>query len=198
MTFQSVADELLALEQRLLEPAVRASRDALASLLADNFAEFGSSGCVYDKEGVIRALQENPSMPAYLSDFKTTNLAPDTVLATYRITRQASPHEPQSQSLRSSIWQRFDGRWQLVFHQATPLPRVTSDSPDQELVEVARQMMRARYKPDWHSVACAMRTTSGHVFTAVHLEANVGRIAVCAEAIALGMGARRKAILRWS
>ncbi|HEV2976079.1 MAG TPA: DUF4440 domain-containing protein [Casimicrobiaceae bacterium] len=121
--FRSVADELLSLEQRLLKPEVRRSRDAVAPMLADNFAEFGSSGRVYDKEGVIRALKENPSMPATISDFKATNLAPDTVLATYRITRQALPQEPQSQSLRSSVWQRIDGRWQLVFHQATPSPK---------------------------------------------------------------------------
>jgi hypothetical protein len=119
--FQFVADELLALEQRLLMPDVRRSRDAVAPMLADNFAEFGSSGHVYDKEGVMRALQDNPSMSAAISDFKVTNLAPDTVLATYRVTRQALPQAPQSQSLRSSIWQRIDGRWQLVFHQATPI-----------------------------------------------------------------------------
>jgi cytidine deaminase len=34
-----------------------------------------------------------------------------------------------------------------------------------------------------------MRTRSGKVFEAVHLEAYVGRVAVCAEAIAIGMGA---------
>ena len=34
-----------------------------------------------------------------------------------------------------------------------------------------------------------MRTRSGRIFTSVHLEAHVGRIAVCAEAIAIGMGA---------
>jgi cytidine deaminase len=34
-----------------------------------------------------------------------------------------------------------------------------------------------------------MRTRSGKVFRAVHLEAFVGRVAVCAEAVAIGMGA---------
>jgi hypothetical protein len=124
MTSRSVAGDLLGLEQRLLEPAVRASRDAVAFLLADNFAEFGGSGRVYDKEGVIRALQETPSTPATISEFKALSLTPDTVLVTYRITRQALPHELQSESLRSSIWQSIDGRWQLVFHQATPSPSV--------------------------------------------------------------------------
>jgi cytidine deaminase len=66
---------------------------------------------------------------------------------------------------------------------------MTLESSDQQLLEAAREMMRARYKPEWHSIACAMQTRSGRVFSAVHLEATVGRIAVCAEAIALGMGA---------
>ena len=61
-----------------------------------------------------------------------------------------------------------------------------SDS-DLELLEAARALARERFVPDWHSVAAALRTSSGRVFTAIHLDANVGRVAVCAEAIALGM-----------
>jgi hypothetical protein len=125
MTFLLVTNELLALEQHLLKAEVRGCRDAVAPLLANHFAEFGSSGKVYDKEEVIRLLQENPSVPAAISDFKALSLASDTALVTYRITRQALPHEPQNQSLRSSIWQRIDGRWQLVFHQATPSAHIS-------------------------------------------------------------------------
>ncbi|MBO9541411.1 cytidine deaminase [bacterium] len=62
-------------------------------------------------------------------------------------------------------------------------------SLDQELVAAARDIIGRRQKPDWHQVGCALRTRSGRVFQAVHLEAFVGRIAVCAEAVALGMGA---------
>ena len=60
---------------------------------------------------------------------------------------------------------------------------------DERLVEEARRIIALRKKPDWHSVGAALRTTSGLVFSAVHLEAKVGRIAVCAEAVAIGMGA---------
>ncbi|MCW2621017.1 MAG: cytidine deaminase [Frankiales bacterium] len=58
---------------------------------------------------------------------------------------------------------------------------------DEELVEAARRQARERFRPGWHTVAAAMRTDSGQVFTAIHLDATVGRIAVCAEPIALGM-----------
>lgn len=124
MIDQSVADELLALEEQLLKPEVRSSPGSVAPMLSDKFAEFGSSGHVWDKEEVIRELQQNPAMRASLTHFKAMGLALDIVLATYRITILAPPNEPQIQSLRSSIWQRIDGRWQLVFHQATPIPSV--------------------------------------------------------------------------
>jgi len=60
---------------------------------------------------------------------------------------------------------------------------------DVALIQEARAMIRQHYKPEVHEVGAALRTRSGRVFSAVHLEAHVGRIAVCAEAIALGMAA---------
>ena len=57
---------------------------------------------------------------------------------------------------------------------------------DQALVEAARAIIRQRFREGWHVVGAALRTTEGRIFTGVHLEATVGRIAVCAEAIALG------------
>ena len=60
---------------------------------------------------------------------------------------------------------------------------------DRALVAAARAAITARYRPDWHVVGAALRTRAGRVFTGVHLEANVGRIAVCAEAVALGRAA---------
>jgi cytidine deaminase len=60
---------------------------------------------------------------------------------------------------------------------------------DQDLINEAKRIIRERFKQDWHHVGAALRTRSGKTFAAVHLEAHVGRIAVCAEAVALGMAA---------
>jgi len=68
------------------------------------------------------------------------------------------------------------------------MPEVLNDA-DNRLLERARSIIALRQRQDWHHIGCAMRTRSGPVFTAVHLEAYVGRVAVCAEAIAVGMGA---------
>lgn len=66
---------------------------------------------------------------------------------------------------------------------------MNSEIRNQELVESARAIIATRFKQDYHHIGCALRTRSGQVFSAVHLEANVGRIAVCAEAVTIGMAA---------
>ena len=60
---------------------------------------------------------------------------------------------------------------------------------DRELIENARAIIAKRFKENYHHIGAALRTKSGKVFSAVHLEAYVGRVAVCAEAIAIGMAA---------
>ena len=57
---------------------------------------------------------------------------------------------------------------------------------DRELVEAARAAIARRYRNDWQEVGAAVRTRSGKVVTGVNLDAYLGRMAVCAEAIALG------------
>ena len=42
------------------------------------------------------------------------------------------------------------------------------------------------YRPFWHTVAAAVRSSDGHIWTGVHLGATVGRLSICAEPIALG------------
>ena len=57
---------------------------------------------------------------------------------------------------------------------------------DRELVRAAEDIARERHRPGWNRVGAAIRLRSGEIVRAIHLEADVGRIAVCAEAIALG------------
>jgi cytidine deaminase len=57
---------------------------------------------------------------------------------------------------------------------------------DQELIAAASAAIKARYRDDWQEVGAALRTRSGKIFTGVNLDAYLGRMAVCAEAVALG------------
>ena len=57
---------------------------------------------------------------------------------------------------------------------------------DQELVAAARDAIVKRYRNDWQEVGAAIRTRDGRIFTGVNLDAYLGRMAVCAEGVALG------------
>jgi cytidine deaminase len=57
---------------------------------------------------------------------------------------------------------------------------------DQELIAAARATIKRSYRDDWQEVGAALRTRSGKIFTGVNLDAYLGRMAVCAEAVALG------------
>ena len=116
----------LAAELQRLERAL-ATRDGsdvdggLESLLPDEFLEFGASGRRWDRRATVDVLLTGGSArPLAISNFAIHRLAANTVLATYEL---AVPSETGARrTLRSSIWQHRDGRWQIVFHQGTPLP----------------------------------------------------------------------------
>jgi len=57
---------------------------------------------------------------------------------------------------------------------------------DRDLIDAATDAIKQRYRYDWQEVGAALRTRSGKVFTGVNLDAYLGRMAVCAEAVALG------------
>jgi len=57
---------------------------------------------------------------------------------------------------------------------------------DNELIAAATKAITSRYRNDWQEVGAALRTRSGGIFTGVNLDAYLGRMAVCAEAVALG------------
>jgi cytidine deaminase len=57
---------------------------------------------------------------------------------------------------------------------------------DRDLIEAAREAIRQRYRNDWQEVGAALRTRDGRVVTGVNIDAYLGRMAVCAEPIAIG------------
>ncbi len=57
---------------------------------------------------------------------------------------------------------------------------------DKELIAAASAAIKQRYRDDWQEVGAALRTRSGKIFTGINLDAYLGRMAVCAEAVALG------------
>jgi cytidine deaminase len=57
---------------------------------------------------------------------------------------------------------------------------------DQELIAAASEAIKRRYRNDWQEVGASLRTRNGKCYVGVNLDAYLGRMAVCAEAVALG------------
>ena len=110
----SLKEQLFQLEEKLLKPEVRTSKDELANLLADNFFEIGSSGQVLYKDENIGEMTLG-FVQMKLSDFEIHPLSEEIVLTTYRIYNELN----NQHSLRSSIWKLTDGHWKMHFHQWT-------------------------------------------------------------------------------
>ncbi len=110
----TLAEELRALELRLARPAAREGRGSVAHLIADDFREIGQSGRTYDKARTLASMLDAAREQIAIEHFALRELGADHVLVTYRAVT------PGGATLRSSIWARRAGGWQIVFHQGTP------------------------------------------------------------------------------
>jgi cytidine deaminase len=65
-------------------------------------------------------------------------------------------------------------------------PSLVLTAADHELVAAANDVLSRHYRPFWHTVAAAIRGRDGRIWTGLHIGTTVGRLAVCAEAVAFG------------
>ena len=114
---EDLKQHLLQLEEKLLQPEIRASKEELTNLLSDTFFEFGSSGKVLYKDENIGEMTLG-EVRMQLSDFEIHPLSDEIILTTYQIYNELN----KQHSLRSSIWKLNDGRWKMHFHQGTKIP----------------------------------------------------------------------------
>ncbi|WP_225234957.1 nuclear transport factor 2 family protein [Klenkia terrae] len=112
-------------ELALLRPQVRSSAQA-GELLHPDFVEFGSSGRVWTRPEIVAAMAGELSLAGVelvVSGMGGTRLADDVVHLTYRTERDGVAVG------RSSVWRRTGDRWQIWFHQGTPLSPTAAAAP---------------------------------------------------------------------
>ena len=110
---QTLHAALLALELRLLDPAVRKNRAAVDALLAEEFEECGRSGRRYDKTAILDLLAGEDEEATTLEQFRAVALGEAAALATYRTV------DSRGAAWRSSVWVWRAGRWVMLYHQGT-------------------------------------------------------------------------------
>ncbi|MCA0982899.1 DUF4440 domain-containing protein [Halobacillus yeomjeoni] len=110
---RDLLDKIKKLEESHLSLHVRSSSEKLGEILADDFFEIGSSGVMFDRKECMEKGVVLSDMT--LHNYEIQLLSEDVVLSTYFIEDKTRDRN----TLRSSIWKRIDGGWQLYFHQGT-------------------------------------------------------------------------------
>ncbi len=111
---EELSKVLQPLEMQLMQAKVRKDRVEVSSLLHDEFVEFGASGNMWSREGILDLLEKEASYEASeVRDFEAHMFAQDCALVTYQVSGKSGD------TLRSSVWLRSAAGWKIRFHQGT-------------------------------------------------------------------------------
>lgn len=108
------------LETELLQPETRKSVKRLNALLSDDFFEFTQSGGSINKKEIIDYLPNSPEEEFKVRAMEAKLLSEDVILLHYIADRRVIESGEERCTLCSSIWQKRDSRWQMIFFQGTP------------------------------------------------------------------------------
>ena len=88
----------------------------LIDRIHDEFIEYGKSGQVFDKNSIIKYLNNlDTDRDIEILSFKIKNIKEDLVIANYI----SYEKEIEAKALRTSIWKKECSDWKLYFHQGT-------------------------------------------------------------------------------
>jgi ribonuclease HI len=112
-----VLEELPELEWSLWRAETRFDLAYMERVLAPDFLELGRSGRVWTREAILAVPWQD--LDATLTDLAVAGVADGVALVTYV---SEVRHDELERASRASLWRGDAGRWQLRFHQGTPLP----------------------------------------------------------------------------
>ncbi len=109
-------NDILNAERMLVSNTVRTNNALIEELLSENFVEYCSSGKVYCyKNGDVFAPLKNE---IEIYDFKVKQLSLNIFLVNYK-THEIENDVVIRTTLRSSIWQKVNTSYKILFHQGT-------------------------------------------------------------------------------
>lgn len=117
---KDLKQKIIDLEIHLTIPKVRASFSELDRILSDDFLELTSAGTSYGKKQALERIPNEAPPQITASDFVIRELATNIIQLTYKAIIKGPDENNIRYSLRSSIWKKNDGDWQMEFHQGTP------------------------------------------------------------------------------
>ena len=114
----AVRDELASREPIFHRPELGTTRADFENMTSPDFWEIGASGRRYSRDHVLDELEKRYQHQVTdvweTSDSHCRRLAADVYLLTYTLLQNK-----KRQTRRSTIWQRTETGWKVVFHQGT-------------------------------------------------------------------------------
>ena len=114
--------ELRSREPIFHRPEFGFSRADFEKMTVEDFWEVGASGRRYSRAYVLDELERRHAVPHQdiweATDFYCRKLADDVYLLTYTLLQNK-----ERLTRRSTIWQRWEGEWKIVYHQGTVVQR---------------------------------------------------------------------------
>ncbi len=109
------------LERDLLQGESRKSVKKLNELIADDFFEIGQSGIWYAKQDVMNIVPRLAGVRYIMHKFQAKQIDSNTILVTFEASKEIVENHQRTRSVRTSIWQKRNQGWQIIFHQGTPI-----------------------------------------------------------------------------
>ncbi|MGH9581826.1 MAG: DUF4440 domain-containing protein [Bryobacteraceae bacterium] len=113
-----ILEELIGREPIFHRPELGTTRADLENMTASDFWEIGASGRRYSREYILAELEKRREAPSAdlweTSDFHCRRLCDAIYLLTYTLLQNN-----ERKTRRSTIWQRTNDGWKIVFHQGT-------------------------------------------------------------------------------
>ncbi|TWD83627.1 uncharacterized protein DUF4440 [Kribbella amoyensis] len=120
----TVSETLLALEERLWQANREGDGRFYAEYLRDDAYAVSKYGRM-DKAQAVPTISanHNPYLKSDLTEQRVIEIDADSAVVTYRVDVVAlvNGNELELPSYASTVWNRVDGEWRVVFHQQTAL-----------------------------------------------------------------------------
>ena len=124
---EGVLEELREREPIFHRAAFGRAREEMELSVAPDYWEVGASGRRYSREYIWRMLEERLPVDAVEAGWKwhgfgLRRLGEETYLLTYTL------EQGERVTRRSTIWERLDGGWRILFHQGTVVAAEDDDA----------------------------------------------------------------------
>lgn len=114
-------DEIINYEKDLLSSTIRGDKESVERLMAEEFREIGMSGMKFNKKDILDSLESWDYLEYEGVEFEYEKLREGLIILFYKALVKNNKDNTKIWTRRSSIWEKKEDGWKMVFHQGTKI-----------------------------------------------------------------------------